>query len=241
MTRNRLFVLLAALIAGVAPAAPAASHHSTAFRATLLAQARTPAPTMSAEGADWLVRPEREQEERPDQVIRALKIPAGATVADVGAGVGYFSWRLARAVGPRGIVYAEDIQPAMLERLDANIRARHLNNVREVLGTEDDPKLPVGRCDLILLVDVYHELAHPQEMLARFKAALKPSGRLVLVEYRGEDPSVPIQPLHKMTVAQVRRELEPAGYRLQQDLEFLPWQHILVFEIAAGIKPATHR
>jgi len=206
--------------------------HGTAFQAAPAPQARTPAPTMSAEGADWLVRPEREREERPEQVIRALKIPAGATVADIGAGVGYFSWRLAREVGPRGVVYAEDIQPAMLSMLDANLRARHLRNVREVLGTVDDPHLPAASCDLILLVDVYHELAHPERMLARFKTALRPHGRLVLVEYRGEDPKVPIQPLHKMTVAQVRRELEPAGFHLQQELEFLPWQHILIFQPA---------
>ncbi len=187
------------------------------------------AQVMGPGGADWLVRPERVEEEHPDQALDALKIARGSTVADIGAGVGYFSWRLAERVGPEGIVYAEDIQQVMLDMLDRNMKARKLSNVRPVLGTIDDPRLPVDAVDLILLVDVYHEFSEPQKMLARMRESLKPGGRLVLLEYRGEDPNVPIKVEHKMTVKQVRAELEPAQFKFVESIEILPQQHILVF------------
>ena len=188
------------------------------------------AGVMGAAGADWLVRPEREAEEKPDLALDLLKIPKGATVADIGAGNGYMTWRLAQRVGPAGKVYANDIQAEMLKLLRENMRQRKLQNVETVLGGYDDPNLPANTLDLILLVDVYHEFSEPQKMLRRMREALKPEGRLVLLEYRAEDPTVPIRAEHKMTVAQVKAELEPEGYRMDKVLEDLPRQHILIFK-----------
>ena len=187
------------------------------------------AQVMGASGADWLVRPERQSEEHPDEALDALKIAKGAVVADVGAGVGYFTWRLAERVGPTGVVYGEDIQQEMLDQLGKNMRDRHMGNVRPVLGTIDDPKLPKDALDLILLVDVYHEFSEPEKMLDRMRESLKPNGRLVLLEYRGEDPNVPIRPEHKMTVKQVQAEVQPEGFKFEQSIEVLPQQHIIVF------------
>jgi ubiquinone/menaquinone biosynthesis C-methylase UbiE len=187
------------------------------------------AQVMGVGGADWLVRPEREAEEHPDQALDALKIAKGSTVADIGAGVGYFAWRLADRVGPGGVVYGEDIQQGMLDQLERNMKERHIANVRPVLGTIDNPKLPKDSVDLVILVDVYHEFSEPEKMLDRIRESLKTGGRLVLLEYRGEDPSVPIRPEHKMTVKQVRAEVEPEGYRFEQSIEVLPQQHIIVF------------
>jgi ubiquinone/menaquinone biosynthesis C-methylase UbiE len=187
------------------------------------------AQVMGPGGADWLVRPEREAEEHPGQALDALKIPKGATVADIGAGVGYFTWRLAERVGPSGIVYSEDIQQGMLDLLRKNMEQRHVVNVRPVLGLVDNPRLPGGSIDLILLVDVYHEFSEPEKMLDRMLEALKQNGRLVLLEYRAEDPKVPIRPEHKMTVKDVRAEVEPEGYRFEESIETLPLQHEIVF------------
>jgi ubiquinone/menaquinone biosynthesis C-methylase UbiE len=188
------------------------------------------AQVMSADGADWLVRPERESDERPDQALEAIGIRKGSTVADIGAGVGYFTWRLAERVGPDGIVYGEDIQQRMLDQLLKNMDARRLTNVKPVLGTIDDPKLPKNSLDLVLLVDVYHEFSEPEKMLDRIREALKPGGRIVFLEYRAEDPKVPIRPEHEMTVSQVRAEVEPEGYRFDKAIEVLPQQHIIVFK-----------
>ncbi|MDQ1473548.1 MAG: hypothetical protein QOJ99_5028 [Bryobacterales bacterium] len=188
------------------------------------------AQVMGAGGSDWLVRPERVEEEHPDQALDALKIQPGSVVADIGAGVGYFTWRLADRVGPKGIVYGEDIQQEMLDQLTRNMRDRHLANVRPVLGGIDDPKLPKNSLDLVLLVDVYHEFSEPEKMLDRIRESLKPGGRLVLLEYRGEDPNVPIRPEHKMTVRQVRTEIEPQGLKFEESIEVLPQQHIIVFK-----------
>ncbi len=187
------------------------------------------AGVMGATGADWLVRPEREQEEQPDAALDEIGIEKGATVADIGAGAGYMTWRMAERVGPSGKVYANDIQPKMLELLKRNMEQRKLANVETVLGAVDDPKLPRSAVDLVLLVDVYHEFSAPQAMLRRIRESLRAGGRLVLLEYRAEDPKVPIRPEHKMTVAQVRAELEPEGFRLDRVSEALPRQHILIF------------
>jgi ubiquinone/menaquinone biosynthesis C-methylase UbiE len=191
---------------------------------------RTYAGVLGAAGADWLVRPERAEEEQPDKAVALLGIAKGATVADIGAGNGYMTWRLAERVGPAGKVFANDIQPEMLAMLHRNMERRKLKNVETVLGALDDPRLPANTLDLVLLVDVYHEFGEPQKMLRKIREALKPDGRLALVEYRGEDPTVPIRPEHKMTVAQVRAELEPEGYRVDRVLEDLPRQHILIFK-----------
>lgn len=187
------------------------------------------ARTMSHLGADWLERPERQQEERPDLLIDALKLKAGDAVADIGAGSGYLTRRLAKAVGSRGTVYATDIQPEMLDRLRASLHSEGITNVTTVLGGETDPRLPAETLDLAILVDVYHEFSHPYEMLAGVCRALKPGGRLVFVEYRAEDPTVPIKPLHKMTEAQVRREAAVHPLRWVETLDVLPRQHLIVF------------
>jgi FkbM family methyltransferase len=191
---------------------------------------RKVAAVMGMGGADWLVRPEREAEEGPDVALDAIGIAKGATVADVGAGAGYFTWRMAKRVGPQGKVYANDIQPRMLELLRKNMEQRKVTNVETVLGAEDDPKLPFGQIDLVLLTDVYHEFSSPQKMLQGMRAALKSDGRLVLIEYRKEDASVPIRPEHKMSVAEVKAEVEPEGFRLERVLKDLPRQHILIFK-----------
>jgi predicted methyltransferase len=187
------------------------------------------AQVMGAAGADWLTRPERESDEHPDEALDAIGIQRGSTVADIGAGVGYFTWRLASRVGKNGVVYGEDIQQAMLDMLTRNMTTRHLSNVRAVLGTFEDPKLPKNSIDLVLLVDVYHEFSEPEKMLDRIRESMKPGGRIVFLEYRAEDPEVPIKQEHKMTVKQVRAEVEPEGYKFDKTIEVLPQQHIIIF------------
>ncbi len=188
------------------------------------------APVMTFHGADWLVRDTREAEEQPERMLDALKIRPGMTVADVGAGVGYTSVKMSRRVGPTGTVLASDVQPEMLRLLADNTRELGIKNVRPVRATPTDPRLPEGAVDLILMVDVYHECSDPEATLRGLRRALKPNGRLVLVEFRAEDPEVPIKPEHKMSVAQARRELEANAFVFKESLEFLPWQHILIFE-----------
>ena len=203
--------------------------------ASLCAQSTHPvtgrriAPVMGVSGADWLDRHERETEEQPDKAIAELNIKPGMFVGDVGAGTGFYALRIAKLVGPSGIVYANDIQPAMLDRLNANASGQHVENVVTILGTESDPRLPQGKLDLVILVDVYHEFSRPQRMLDRIRESLKSDGRLVLLEYRKEDPSVPIRPEHKMSVQEVRAEVIPEGYRFEKVIDTLPWQHIIFF------------
>ena len=188
------------------------------------------AQTMSVEGADWLDRAERDQEEDPDRAVDVLKLAKGATVADVGAGSGYMTEKLAKKVGPTGKVYATDIQQGMIDLINKRIAKRKLANVVPILGTQDDPRLPLEAIDLALMVDVYHELSQPQLVLRHIKAALKPGGRLVLVEYRKEDPSIPIRPEHKMSVAEAKLEVEAEGFTLATTNEDLPRQHVLIFK-----------
>jgi ubiquinone/menaquinone biosynthesis C-methylase UbiE len=185
--------------------------------------------TMGVEGADWLDRAERDSEEEPDHAIDVLKITKGSTVADIGAGSGYMTVKLARKVGPEGRVFANDIQPGMIELLNKRLAKSKVTNVSPVLGTQDDPRLPVEAIDLVLMVDVYHELSQPQLMLRHIKASLRPGGRLVLLEYRKEDPNVPIKPDHKMSVAEAKLEVEAEGFKLTKTNEDLPRQHILIF------------
>ena len=188
------------------------------------------AEVMSFAGADWLIRETREQEEQPEAMLNALKIPEGATVADVGAGVGYTTLRLSKRVGPKGTVLATDLQPEMIAMLRENLRAAGVKNVKPILCTKKDNKLPEGAVDLIIMVDVYHECDDPEATLQGLRKALKPGGRLVLVEFRGEDPEVPIKPEHKMTLAQARKEVTPQGFLFKDSIEILPWQHIIIFE-----------
>ena len=178
--------------------------------------------------AGWLERPEREREERTDLLVDALDLQPGDTAADVGAGTGYFTFRMAERV-PEGRVLAVDIQPEMLTLLEAEEQRLGLDNVEPVLGAEDDPKLPAGEVDLVLMVDAYHEFEFPREMMAVIAASLSPTGRVALVEYRGEDPAVPIKRLHKMTEAQAIREMEAAGLVHLSTSDVLPQQHLMFF------------
>jgi SAM-dependent methyltransferase len=187
------------------------------------------ANVMGWQGADWLERSEREIEEEPDKALDALGPLTGLTVADVGAGSGYFTVRLASRVGPKGRVYANDLQPEMLKMLAARLAREKVQNVTLVQGITDDPKLPASTVDLVLMVDVYHELSEPQKMLRAIRAALKPGGRLVLLEYRKEDPAVPIRFEHKMSIAEAKLELEAEGFLLGKVDDRLPRQHIFVF------------
>lgn len=189
---------------------------------------RVIAPVMGVGGAGWLERPERESEEAPSIAIRALELKKGQVVADIGAGSGYYTMRMADAVGPAGKVYATDIQTGMLDIVRRRVTAARLTNVETVLSAPDDPKLPADTLDLAIMVDVYHELSAPQEFIRRLRPALKRTGRLVLLEFRKEDPRVPIRPEHKMSIAEVKAELEPEGFKLSTVLNDLPWQHILV-------------
>jgi len=184
---------------------------------------------MGLSGADWLDREEREREEQPEKAIAQFNLKPGMMVGDVGAGTGYYSVRMAKLIGPAGIVYANDIQPGMLDKLRERAAAANIANVVTVLGSETDPKLPPGKLDLVVLVDVYHELSRPQRMLEGIRDSLKPGGRLVLLEYRKEDPSVPIRPEHKMSVDEVKAEVTPEGFRFEKVVDKLPWQHIIFF------------
>lgn len=215
-------LLLAALLA--AGVAQAAGVHPISGREY--------ARPMGVAGALWLEREEREAEEAPTRALKIINVAPGATVADIGAGSGYFTERLARLVGPTGKVFANDIQKGMLDLLQQRLERERITNVTLILGEPANPKLPEAALDLALMVDVYHELGDPQTMLAHIRRALKPGGRLVLIEYKGEDPSVPILPLHKMTVAQAKLELEQEGFKLTSVDSSLPRQHVLIFERA---------
>jgi precorrin-6B methylase 2 len=188
------------------------------------------AQVMGHQGASWLERPTRESEERTDLLLEALALKPGESIADIGAGTGYFSWRMAKKVGDTGKIYAVEIQQEMLDLLMAAMKQQGVESrVVPVLGTVQDPKLPPASIDTILMVDVYHEFDFPFEMARAMIAALKPGGRIVFVEYRGEDPAVPIKPLHKMTEAQVKKELAIHPVKFERTLSMLPQQHIMVF------------
>lgn len=187
------------------------------------------AGVMGWQGAPWLDREERDIEEAPDVALDALDLLQGQTVADIGAGSGYMTVRMATRVGASGRVYGVDIQPQMIDLLRQRLSREHITNVVPVLSSTDDPKLPAASIDLMLLVDVYHEFSEPQKMLRGMRAALKPNGRLVLLEYRKEDPTIPIRLEHKMTTAEAKMEVEAEGFMLSKVDERLPRQHILIF------------
>ncbi|MEM6799151.1 MAG: class I SAM-dependent methyltransferase [Planctomycetota bacterium] len=187
------------------------------------------AQTMHFLGAPWLVRDSRNREEEPAKLLAALDVRRGQKVCDLGCGNGFYTLKLAERVGPKGVVYAVDIQQEMLDLLANRAGDRGLKNIRPALGTVVDPQLPAGEIDLILLVDVYHEFSHPEQMLAAMRASLSPTGRVALVEFRAEDPAVPIKPLHKMTKAQCDKEFTANGFKLAGQYDDLPWQHVLFF------------
>ena len=188
------------------------------------------AQVMGPGGIEWLDRREREEEEHPAQVLEALDLRPGETVADLGAGSGYFTFRIAPKVGDTGKVLAVEIQEAMLTTLRTRASALKAANVEVVQGTETDPHLPAGGVDLVLLVDVYHELAYPFEVMTKLREALKPGGRVVFVEYRKEDPEVPIKEVHKMSLKQLEKEMNAVGLVRVRTVETLPLQHIVFFE-----------
>jgi ubiquinone/menaquinone biosynthesis C-methylase UbiE len=191
------------------------------------------AQVMGHQAADWLERPERDEEEHTEKLVEQLKVKPGDVIADIGAGTGYFSRRLAKKVSPGGTVLAVDIQQEMLDLLTNRMAEAGVTNVKPVLGSLADPKLPANSVDLALMVDVYHEFDHPWEMMNAITRALKPGGRVVFVEFRGEDPAVPIKLLHKMTEAQVKKEMSMLPLEWVETIGVLPRQHIIVFKKTA--------
>jgi ubiquinone/menaquinone biosynthesis C-methylase UbiE len=210
----------------------AAANLALAQASTHPVSGRRIANVMGHEGAAWLERSEREAEEAPTRAVAALEVRPGQIVADVGAGSGYYTMLLSKAVGAGGRVYATDIQPEMLDLIRKKLESTRTSNVEVVLGTSTESRLPDRAIDVALMVDVYHELAQPQAFLRSLKRALKPDGRLVLIEFRKETAWVPIREEHKMTVREARLELEHEGYRFDRLIDVLPWQHILVFRPA---------
>lgn len=196
-------------------------------------QGRVIAQTMHWQGASWLIRNKREREEGTTKMREELRLKPGMAVCDMGSGNGYHTIPFAEAVGPTGKVYAVDVQPEMIVMLNERVNEKGITNIVPIIGEYHDPKLPPNSCDLIVLVDVYHEFSHPVPMLDGMKKALKPGGQICLVEFRAEDDTVPIKPEHKMTKAQVTKEMTANGLKLAREFDGLPWQHMMFFEIAA--------
>jgi ubiquinone/menaquinone biosynthesis C-methylase UbiE len=185
---------------------------------------------MGHQAADWLERANREEEEKTSVLVEALKVKHGEVIADIGAGTGYFCRLLSPKAGEKGLIYGVDIQPEMIEMLTNKMAELNIRNVKPILGTITDPKLPTGGVDTVLMVDVYHEFDHPYEMMDNIIKGLKPGGRVVFVEFRGEDPAVPIKLLHKMTEAQVKKEMGVLPLKWSETIEVLPRQHIIIFK-----------
>jgi predicted methyltransferase len=194
-------------------------------------QGRVIAQTMHWQGAAWLIRNKREREEATSRMREELRLKTGMSVCDMGSGNGYHTLPMAEAVGGTGKVYAVDVQPEMIVMLNERIAEKAITNIEPIIGEVDDPKLPPNSCDLILLVDVYHEFSHPEAMLTGMKKALKPGGQVVLVEFRAEDDSVPIKPEHKMSKAQITKEMNANGLKLVREFDGLPWQHMMFFSL----------
>ena len=184
---------------------------------------------MGFQGINWLERSEREKEEDVSTLIKNMKIKTNDTIADIGAGSGYHVFKMA-PLAENGLVYAVDIQPEMVETIELKKRSKRMSNIETVLGSEKSINLPKNSLDKILLVDVYHEFSYPIELVKSIKNALKPNGQLFLIEYRGEDLTVPIKKIHKMTEKQSIKEMEAAGFRLKENIDNLPWQHCMIFE-----------
>ncbi len=203
-----------------APALPPARTHYMGRRI---------APTMSHRGAGWLIRKERDAEERPREALRALQLEPGMTVCDLGCGNGFWTLLLSRGVGPEGTVLAVDIQPEMLTKLRLRCQEAEVTNVKPILGGIANPNLPHGKVDLLLMVDVYHEFSHPELMLRNIRESLSEDGVIALLEYREEDPRVPILPLHKMSRKQIVKEYKANGLKVVRQYNKLPWQHLMFF------------
>lgn len=235
-------IVLALLFLGIScspsPAAPPAAQPAPQARSEAAPKReRQPAEVLSHTYADHLERPERLEKEKPDEVVRIMNLKDGDVVADIGAATGFYTRRLAKAVAPSGKVYANDIQPEMLERLKELAAAEGLTNIIPVLGTDTDPKLPEGAMDWILIVDSYHEFQEPEAMLEKIKKSLKPNGRVALLEQRLEgDTASHISTRHRMSVEQVLSEWEPAGFTLIETIETLPAQHLFLFSVRRGAR-----
>ncbi len=196
---------------------------------------REVAQTMHWSGAEWLLRENREQEAL---MMKELRIQPGWTICDLGCGNGYHSLAMSAMTGEKGKILAVDVQQQMLDMLEGRAESRKIDNITPILGAYHDPKLPPASCDLILLVDVYHEFSHPGPMLAAMRKALKPDGRVALVEFRSEDDGVPIKPEHKMSKAQILKEWLPAGFAVEREFDGLPWQHLVFFRKADSVPSA---
>jgi precorrin-6B methylase 2/cytochrome c553 len=192
---------------------------------------RTRSIPTASENVEFFNRPGREAEERSDALVEALEIPEGATIADIGAGTGYFTWRLARRAGPTGRVIAVDITQRMLDLAAETVKQHGLDNVDFVLGRESDPRLSPRSLDLVFIAHSYHEFSEPETIMEAIRRSLKPSGRLVIVEYAKESRRAPAAPLHTMSFDEIRQEIEPIGFELERILDFLPFQHGLIFNL----------
>ncbi len=226
-------VLVATVLVGAIMLLPTSAQEAAAVDeappALEVYKGRRIAQTMHYLGAPWLVRDNRENQERCSLMLANLGVKLGMTVCDMGCGNGFYTLQIAKMVGEGGLVYGVDIQPEMLKLLEERAADQGIANIEPILGTVSDPKLPTGKIDLILCVDVYHEFSHPEHMLKAMRESLSPHGVVVLVEFREEDPNVPIKPLHKMSKAQIMKELVPNGFKLVREFDKLPWQHMMVF------------
>ena len=209
------------------PAAPATRQSAPGLSEYM---GRRIAQTMHFAGAAWLTRESRDREEEPARLMKALNVQQGQVVCDLGCGNGFYSLKLAEAVGPEGTVLAVDIQKEMLELLQRRADKGQVKNIKPILGEVDDPRLPEAKVDLMLIVDTYHEMDHPQEMLAAIRKSLSARGRVALVEFRAEDPKVPIKEEHKMSKKQIVKEWSANGFKLVSEFDGLPWQHLMFFQ-----------
>lgn len=220
MTRFALLLILPLCLAAQQPTPPLAV---TEYEGRVIAQ------TMHWQGAAWLIRHKRDREEATLLMREKLGLKPGMSVCDMGSGNGYHTLPIAKAVGETGKVYAVEVQPEMIDMLHRRAAEQGIKNITTIIGEPHDPKLPAASCDMILLVDVYHEFSHPEQMLAGMRQALKKDGVVVLVEFRAEDDSVPIKPEHKMTKAQISKEMTKNGFKLRHEFDGLPWQHLMFF------------